>query len=162
MKINYDSGEVKMYDFDAHESYMVARKLEYEGIAFYESLREKVKEDEALAVLNELIEEERAHMLRFDEEARRIERATHREVDDDHLLNMVDTGVFTSLLRIGNGDPKDRETLLKLGVMAETRSIAFYREILENTSDEEGRRTLKAIIAEEHKHKERLERLTKH
>ena len=156
MKIKGIGEGIQIHDFNAKESFMLARKLESEGISFYKKVLENAKDPTVKEVLRYLLEEEKDHLQLFEN---MIEREDPEALDDcgDDILDILDTGVFTL--------PKDEELItdldraLQLGINIEKRSIAFYLEIMKYTDNEVGKAALKKIIGDEKKHWEELKKL---
>jgi rubrerythrin len=155
MKIK-DTGEgIKIYDFNTVEALKIARKLEKEGIRFYETLLEKTENPTVKEAFRYLRDEETDHLRLFE---KLLEREDSDALDDDgeDMLDSIDDGVFA--LPQGEDWAADFDTALKLGIAVEKRSLAFYLEVVKYTESEEGKKTLKNIIAEERKHWEELKR----
>jgi rubrerythrin len=157
MRIKDTGEEIQVYDFNAVESFKIARKLEKEGIDFYKKLLGTIKDPKVKEVLIYLLNEENDHLQLFE---KMIESEDPEALDDseEDILDIVDTGVFTL--------PKDKELAadldkaLQFGINIEKKSLAFYLEIMKYTEREEGKNALKKIIGEEKKHWEELKRLT--
>lgn len=156
MKIKDSGEEIQIYDFSAVESLKIARKLEKEGIRFYETLLEKTGDPTAKEVFLYLLDEEREHLRLFEG---LLEREDAGALDDDGegMLDTVDDGVF-DLPQDGDW-AADFDAALRLGIAIEKRSLAFYLEVLKYTAGEEGKTTFKKIIGEERKHWEELKKL---
>jgi len=155
MKIK-DTGEgIQIYDFSAVETFKIARKLEKEGIRFYETLLEKTIDPTVKEVFRYLLGEEKDHLRLFE---KLLEREDAEALDDDgeDMLDSVKDGVFV-FPQDGNV-PSDLDAALQLGIAIEKKSLAFYLEVVKYTESEEGKKTLKKIIEEERKHWEELKR----
>jgi rubrerythrin len=157
MKIK-DTGEgIQLYDFNAVESYKIARKLENEGIRFYTKLLSVLKDPKVREVLIYLLDEEREHLALFE---KMLLKESPEALDEreDEIIDLMDTGVFA--FPGGEEVPSDLDQALQLGITIEKKSLAFYLELLKYTVNEEGKSTLTRIISEEKKHWEELKKLT--
>jgi rubrerythrin len=156
MKVK-DTGEgIQIYDFNPVEALKIARKLEREGIKFYEKLLEKADDPKVKEALTYLRDQEVEHLRIFEKLLAR-EDAEAVDDDGDDVLESVDDGVF--LLPQESDLAADFDRALELGVTIEKRSLTFYLEVVKHTESEEGKNTIKKIIAEERKHWEELKRL---
>ena len=161
MKVDFSGDEIKIYDFDELEAYRVARKLERDGVYYYTRMKEEVLKPEIREVVEMLISDERRHLSLFEE---KVEELCHEQdvVDEDETLaDIVDSGVMDVMkdsAQVSNILCNPQEAL-RLGISAETRSISFYSELLQNTQDESGRAALMEIIAEEEEHLDKLKGL---
>ena len=155
MKIK-DTGEgIQIYDFSIVETLKIARKLEKEGIRFYETLLEKTQDPSVKEVFRYLLDEEKDHLRLFE---KLLEREDAEALDDDgeDMLDSVDDGVFA--LPPDQEWAEDFDAAIQVGIAIEKRSLAFYLEVVKYTESEEGKKILKRIIAEERKHWEELKR----
>jgi len=155
MKIK-DTGEgIQIYDFSIVETLKIARKLEKEGIRFYETLLEKTIDPTVKEVIRYLLNEEKDHLKLFEKLLER-EDAEALDNDGEDMLDSVDDGVF--VLPPEEEWAADFDAAMQLGIAIEKRSLAFYLEVVKYTESEEGKKILKKIIAEERKHWEELKR----
>lgn len=157
MKVDYSGDQIRFYDFNAEESYRIARKLEEESIALYASIVDKLSDHKIRDAVDLLLKEERCHKHAIDEQLSRLGADDH---DVEHVTDIIDSGVVTPL------EQADIEKVLcnsveavRLGISLENRAIRFYNAILENTADPEGRAAIENIIAQENDHRSRLEAL---
>ena len=93
MKIK-DTGEgIQIYDFSTVETLKIARKLEKEGIRFYETLLEQTKDTTVKEVFRYLLNEETDHLRLFE---KLLEREDPEALDDDgeDMLDSVEDGVL--------------------------------------------------------------------
>ena len=80
MKIK-DTGEgIQIYDFSIVETLKIARKLEKEGIRFYETLLEKTQDPSVKEVCRYLLDEEKDHLRLFE---KLLESEDAEALDDD-------------------------------------------------------------------------------
>jgi rubrerythrin len=161
MKVDFSKDEIKVFDFDELEAYRIARKMERDGVHYYTRLAEQTLKPRIREVVEMLIADEKKHLSLF--EGRITELCHELDVfdEDESLADIIDSRALDIL--------KDSEEVagilcnpqeaLRLGISAEKRSIAFYNELIRNTSDESGRVALTAIIAEEEEHLDKLKGL---
>lgn len=155
MRVKGIDGEIQIYDFNAQEAFRIAHKLEEEGISFYKKLLDTVKDSKVKEVLIYLLTEEKDHLQLFE---KMLESEAPEALDNggEDILDILDAGVFAL--------PKDEvlatdlDKAIKLGIIIEKRSLAFYLEILKYTDSEEGKNALRKIIKEEKKHWDELKR----
>jgi len=163
MKIDFSGDEIKIYDFDELEAYRIACKMEADGIYFYSRMLEEMLKPQMIEVLELLLGEERNHLKHFEEKLEEVEPKYDVEEEGETLADIVDSKVFDIL-----HDPERVADILctpqeavRMGIEVEKRSIAFYRQILKNTSDRTGQTTLQKLVQEEQAHLKRLEGLLK-
>lgn len=155
MKVKNTGDGVQIYDFNIVETLKIARKLEKEGIRFYETLLGETANPTVKEVLSYLLEEEKDHLRLFET---LLEREDPEALEDDgeEILDSVDDGVF--VLPQNEGWASDFDAAMQVGIAIEKRSLAFYLEVMKYAESEEGKTVLKKIIAEERKHWEELQR----
>ena len=90
MKIDYSGDEIKIFDFDAAESYKIARRLEGEGIEFYKRLGELFPEGGIRDITESLLAEEEEHLKFFEGEVRRL----HAQDDYEELVDIASARIF--------------------------------------------------------------------
>ena len=158
MKVDLSGDEVRLYDFNALEAFRIARKMESEGIKLYKSMREKIKDPGVRDVLDFLIEEEKKHLALFEN---MVEKLSKTEEADTDLVDIADSQIMSELTGIDNLEELlfSSKEVLKLGISVEQRAISFYNQLLENTSDPDGRKSLEMIIEEEKMHAEKFKSL---
>jgi rubrerythrin len=157
MKIDYSGEEIRFYNFNAGESYRIARKLEQESIALYESIIGKLPDNDVRDAVALLLEEERSHKQAIDEQ---LYRLCGDDDDVERVLDVIDSGVVTPLAQAEIEKALcSRTEALRLGVSLEKRAIHFYHAILDNTIDPEGRAAIENILSQEYEHKSRLNAL---
>lgn len=155
MKVKNTGDGVQIYDFNIVETLKIARKLEKEGIRFYETLLGETANPTVKEVLSYLLEEEKDHLRLFET---LLEREDPEALEDDgeEILDSVDDGVF--VLPQNEAWASDFDAAMQVGIAIEKRSLAFYLEVMKYAESEEGKTVLKKIIAEERKHWEELQR----
>jgi len=155
MKIDISGGEIKIFDFDALEAYTIAGKMESEGISLYRSMRDNIDDPGVKEAIGFLISEEREHLVFFEKRVNELVRSGEKATD---LADIADSKVMSEL--VGLSEPGDLlfsgSEALKLAVSIEKRAISFYSQMLENTSDAEGREALQQIIKEEESHRDKF------
>lgn len=156
MKVRRTEVGIQIYDFNATEALTIARKLEREGIDFYNEFLEAVDDPKIKEVLLYLLDEEVEHLKLFETMLER-ENPEWLENDEESILDVVDDDVFA--LPKAQTFVNDVDRVIQLGIDIEKRSLAFYLEIAKHTTSEEGKRVLQKIIGEEKKHWEELKRL---
>lgn len=158
MKVDFSKDEIKVFDFDELEAYRIARKLERDGVYFYTRMRDEVLQPEIREVVEMLISDEKKHLSLFEEKVEHLcreqkvldEDETLADILDSHVMDiMKDSEQITNILC----DPQEA---LRLGISTEKRSISFYNNLMQNTSDESGRDALAQIIREEEEHLDKL------
>lgn len=156
MKARRTDEGIQIYDFNATEALMIARKLEREGIDFYNKFLETVNDPKIKEVLRYLLDEEKEHLKLFEQ---MLERENPEWIEDDKesVFDDVDDDVFA--LPRSREFVNDIDQVVQLGIDIEKRSLAFYLEIAKHTTSEEGKGVLKKIIEEEKNHWEELKRL---
>jgi len=164
MTIEEKNGELTITDFNELEAYVIAGRIEEDGIAFYTALASVEKDPEARKAFEFLADQEREHRAFFQKcEARMRERmeVDNREFEEDDLLSEIDYGIFDFFL--------DTETIaslaadlprsLRLAIEVEKRSVAFYNECRKQVSLDTVQDSLTRIIGEEEAHRRRFEAL---
>ena len=158
MKIDFSSDEIKIFDFDELEAYRIARKLEKDGVYFYTRMRDEMLQPEIRDVVKMLISDEKKHLSLFEEKVEHLCRERKVLDEDETLADIVDSHVMDTLKdseQVANILCNPQEAL-KLGISTERRSISFYNNLMQNTSDEPGRDALAQIIHEEEEHLDKL------
>ncbi len=163
MKIEEKGGRLKVVDFDRAEAYMIAEKIEKDGIRFYEYLADKEKNEQTKEIFRFLIEQERDHLRLF--ETRLVEEKSKSETEvcyeENDLFSSFDYQIFKPyeeqehLENIVNSPRK----ALKLAIIMEERSIDFYAAVRERVEDPAAGEELTRIIDEEKKHMETFRRM---
>lgn len=158
MKVDFSTDEIKIFDFNELEAYRIARKLERDGVYFYSRMRDEALRPEIRKVVEMLISDEKKHLSLFEEKVEELCREQKVIDEDETLADIVDSHVMDTLKdseQIANILCNPQEAL-KLGISTEKRSIAFYNNLLKNTTDESGREALAEIISEEEDHLDKL------
>lgn len=155
MKIENKNGTLIVTDFDEAESYVVACKIEQDGITFYKKLLEKSKDPKVRGTLDFLLKEEEKHLKLFNLRLYSIRENSDSDYDENDLLTSKDYGIFHPY-----ADYDDLERIVdnvkkafSLGILVEHNSIEYYTICMENVSKISVKRELANIIEEEKRHK---------
>ena len=156
MKIRDTGTGIQLYDFTAAEAYRIAKKIEREGIRFYQLLMEKTADAAVQELVTRLRDAEEEHLKIF---GRLLEGAGEKpgQLEDEDLLDSVDDAIF--IITENQVAAGDFGQALQLGIIIEKRSLAFYLEVEKHTESSEGKSALRTIIDEERKHWEDLKQL---
>lgn len=154
MKVDYKGDEIIIYDFKPAEAYKVARKLELEGINFYNLFLSHCKDAETKKIIEFLLSEEKRHLEIFRKKVDELEGP----FEERSIVDEVDTTVFGSF-----GEPvnlndivKNKDKAVRLGMLFEKRSVSFFEACLEKTNDAATQEAFEDVIKEEQKHVEIL------
>ena len=158
MKVDFSGDEIKLFDFDELEAYRIARKMERDGVYYYTRMREEIQQPEIVEVVDMLIGDEKKHLSLFEAKIEEICHELEMVDDDETLADIIDSGALDVLKDPEQvaGILRNPQEALRLGISAETRSISFYSELIQNTQDESGSAALSEIIAEEEEHLDKL------
>ncbi|MBD3246329.1 MAG: hypothetical protein GF333_04895 [Candidatus Omnitrophica bacterium] len=156
MKIEEKNGKFTVTDFDAVEAYVIACKIEKDGIKFYQDLLEAADDARLRETFDLLLNEEKEHLHFFENCLYAQQEHAEQDHDEDDLLSSMQYGVFAPLhdaerFKRAVSSPEDA---LKLGMVAENRAINFYELCKNNVSSPEVKSRLEEIIAEEQRHKD--------
>jgi rubrerythrin len=156
MKIRDTGSGIQLYDFTAAEAYRIARKIEHEGIRFYQMLMDKAADSGVKQLVTSLRDAEAEHLRIFEQ---LLEGAGGKpgQWEDDDLLDSVDDAIFS--ITENQVAAADFDQALQLGIIIEKRSLAFYLEVEKHTQSSEGKGALRKIIDEERRHWEQLKQL---
>lgn len=159
MKIEYKGDEIIISDFKPVEAYKIARKLEVEGIGFYDQFlsASAANSENTRRAIEALISEEKKHFALFNQKVEELAGP----FEDESAVDAIDTNVFGTY-----GEPadlisivKDRRKSLQIGMLFEKRSINFFKICLEKTTDASTKSAFENIIKEEEKHFQTLKEL---
>lgn len=159
MKIEEKNGEFLITDFNEIEAYKIARKIEEDGIGFYEGILASEKDEGVSGELRFLIQEEKEHLKFFEwclfEARQKIEDG----FEEDDVLNYMNYGIFEPYRHIAGLADKidDEKKALRLGIAIEEKSIKFYKACRAEVSSPDAKKELSNIIEEEKRHKTRFE-----
>jgi len=156
MKVRDTVNGIQIYEFSAVEAYKIARKIEREGVRFYQLLMEKTADVGVKEMLTYLRDAEEEHLKLFEHLLEGAEREAGSSEEDD-LLDSVDDTIFS--VTENEVSAADFKKALQLGIIIEKRSLAFYLEVEKYTESSEGKNALRKVIDEERKHWEHLKQL---
>ena len=159
MKIIQEKEGIIITDFNEAEALQLAQKIENDGIKFYLKAAEIVENPEIKKVFMELAKEEEKHVALFkgmlektiEEKGLDIEANSGAEEQFFDFIGPQIFGDIFDLEKIVSSIKTDIDTV-ELGEDAEVNSINFYKALLKNTENEEGKKIIKDIIKEEQKH----------
>lgn len=143
------------YDFTAKEIFEMAKQIERNGVAFYQSAAKSVSDASEKDMLLELARMEEDHEATFIKmEAQLKEQETAPTVFDpedeavQYLKSLADTRVFFEK----ELDLSSIKSILKAAITAEKDSIVFYLGMKELVPENLGKDRIDAIIKEEMGH----------
>jgi rubrerythrin len=143
------------YDFTAQEIFEMAKQIERNGVAFYQSAAKSVSDASEKDMLLELAKMEEDHEATFTKmEAQLKEQETASTVFDpedeavQYLKSLADTRVFFEK----EIDLSSMKAILKAAITAEKDSIVFYLGMKELVPEKLGKDRIDAIIKEEMGH----------
>ncbi|MCF7874304.1 MAG: ferritin family protein [Candidatus Omnitrophica bacterium] len=154
MKIESSGDKFVITDFNDIEAYKLACKIEKDGIYFYKKLKENSDDKGIKEMFDFLIAEENKHLKFFEDCLYELRESEEDRDEDNDLLEGFNYGIFDfakdikELEKIVNTPKK----ALKLGELAEQRSIKFYRACQDQVSGRRVKDELENIIGEEIKH----------
>jgi rubrerythrin len=161
VKIDYSKGRLEITDFDSLEAYKIARKMEKDGIEFYQKLKEQNFSPAVSQALGFLLSEEKKHLKLFEEKLSDLRQTKEDGFEEESLVDFVDTKVFAPFDSLNNLERyiTDKTKALKLGTAIEKSSINFYTACFDNLKNESVKKDLNLIIKEENSHLAILENL---
>jgi len=163
MKIGNKNDKLVVTDFDEIEAYIIACKIEEDGIHFYKKMLESEKSPKIIEILDFLVKEEQRHLKLFNSRLYELCENSDTDYDENDLLTSIDYGIFKpykdaeNLGKVINNEKR----ALSLGIIFENKSVEYYTVLSENVSEEKARSEIANIIEEEKHHKEILENLLK-
>jgi rubrerythrin len=161
MKIDYNKGRIEITDFDSLEAYKIARKMEKDGIAFYQKLQSGNLSPEVSRAVGFLLQEEKKHLKLFEDKIFEIRKDAEDGFEEEAIADYLDSKVFAPFDSLDNLDKylTDKNKALKLGISIEKNSISFYQACLANVQGAQTKRELELLIKEENSHLAILENL---
>lgn len=161
MKIEDRNNQLIVTDFDEVEAYVIACKIEEDGIHFYRKLREAEKSAKIIEAIDFLIKEEVRHLKLFNARLFELREASDKDYDENDLLTSIDYGIFKVCDNAKGLEEvlTNEKRALSLGIIIENKSVEYYMILFKNISKPQAKKEISAIIEEEKKHKELLERL---
>lgn len=163
MKIKNENNKLIVTDFDEIEAYIIACKIEEDGIYFYKKLRDVEKSPEALKTIDFLIKEEQKHLKTFNSRLYELRENSDNDYDENDLLTSMDYGIFKPCKDVEDLEKaiNNEKRVLSFGIIIENKSIEYYTVLSKNISEEKAKSEIANIIKEENRHKELLEELLK-
>ncbi len=149
-----DDGTMELGNFSALQAYKVARKLEKDGIDFYEKAKANVNDKKISNALQFLIDSEKKHLAFFEERIEEEQKRVEDGFEADDVADFLDSNIFPDS-RLWNDLFKDTlqvSRVLTFGAKIEKSSITFYQAMLNHVSDKEAHKALSDIISEEEDH----------
>lgn len=144
-----------------HEVLEIALRVENEGADFYRDLAESTNNENQGPVFRFLSSQERSHAETFRSLLKRFEEEAVELVNWDdagaYMEDLTKEAVFSDRLHDAMNS-SDYDEAIALAIEVEKKSIAFYRNFVNNVKTETAD-ALEKIIAEEEKHIELLEGL---
>lgn len=161
MKIESKNNQLIVTDFDEVEAYIIACKIEEDGINFYKKMREAEKSAKTIEVIDFLIREEQKHLKLFNNRLFELRETSDKDYDDNDFLTSIDYGIFQIC-----DSAKDLQDIItnekrafSLGIIIENKSVEYYMVLFKNVSEPKAKKEIAAIIEEEKHHKKILEEL---
>jgi len=161
MKIDYNKGQMEITDFNPLEAYKIARRMERDGLSFYQKLESQSYSPEVNRALGFLLSEEKRHLRLFEDKIFELRKDTSDGFEEDDLADFLDAKVFSPFDSLKNLDKylTDKNKALKLGIAIEKNSVSFYQACLNNLSTNAAKKDLEFLIKEENSHLAILENL---
>ena len=162
MRIEEKDGAFIIVDFNDLEAYKIARKIEKDGMDFYQDLMNLTDNEKTREALRLLIQEEEKHLKYFEDTLFDLRKNEWFEKEDD-LLEEMDYGIFPSpsheeeAMRFLDAPEK----ALGMGIVLENRAIQFYEACQQRVTDEKAKRQITKIIQTEQEHKNILRDILK-
>ena len=153
-----EDGTIQLSDFNELQSYKIARKLEKDGMDFYNTLLASSSEESVNSALKFLLESEKEHYDYFEKRIEELQAEKGDGFEEEDITDFVDTDIFTpqEIEQKKNIDFSNASSAILYGLIVEAKSIAFYTALQKNTTDDKGRSALEDIIEEEKKHLEHI------
>ena len=161
MKIDYSKGQMEITDFDSLEAYKIARKMERDGIDFYQKLQSQNFSPQVSQAVNFLLQEEKKHLKLFENKISEINQDTADGFEEESVVDFTDSKVFAPFDSLKNLDRylTDKSKALKLGIAIEKNSVSFYQACLNNIKNNAVKKDLELLTKEENSHLAILENL---
>ncbi len=147
--------------FNEVEAAKIAQNMERGGIDFYQRAADKAETDETRDVFRKLVEDEKKHLVRFQEleeklQAGRAEGDGYTDGEDvsAYIDRLLDTQVFAKkgdVARLSDQVKSDYEALA-VGMRAERDAVAFYQEMIDFVDSKVATEAFGQILAEEREH----------
>lgn len=163
MKIEEKNGALVITDFNEFDAYRIAVAIEKDGMELYEKLLALDLKPAVRETLKFLKSQEGHHISIFEELLQQLRDAGEDTSEDNDLLTSMNFGIFEPYQSMeGLQDAlTDIDKAVRLGLLFEKKSIAFYQACKEKVSSTQAAGELTAIIKEEQRHKALLEGILK-
>jgi rubrerythrin len=161
MKIEERNGQLVIVDFNEYEAYRIACKIEKDGLGLYQKLHDAASLVQVKETMNFLIAEEKKHLAYFEGALNSLRKLREEEDEDNDLLQNIDFAVFQpyqSMEKLGDALDDFRKAV-RMGVIIEDKSIAFYERCKAAVSSLVSKKHLQSIVEEEKRHKELLQKM---
>jgi len=161
MRIALDGDEIKLYDFNLLQAYKIAKHLEEQGIAFYETMLAEAKDGDLKEALDFLLSQEKEHLRIFADKIDELAKTSEDGFEGDDIAGYMDSNVFTLFAdseEVRN-IVKDSKKAIGFGKIIEKRSISFYQTCVENTNDRKAKSAFEGLVEIEKQHLQKLEAL---
>lgn len=155
-----------IHNFTGEELVQLAVKIEEKGHQFYQKIAEQVNEPEAKKIFEYLAGEEQNHIVDFQKLGESVKKGTKPAEQYDgeyeqYVRNLIDTHIFNmfedeALYNISNDAKGAIDTALRF----EKDSILIFMQF-KNFVDEEGKKIVKELVAQEQQHINKLNELKK-
>ena len=150
--------------FNAYEALRIATEMELDGMAFYEALAGAAKDEKVRELALRLAEEEKDHILRFQEmiDAERFDNAWSIDdlrLIDDYIKETVTREIFpgrAAAARIAEY-AADIGEAFSLAIHMERMAVIYYRKLRDACTYDTGRKAFAQLVKEEEQHESDLE-----
>jgi rubrerythrin len=161
VKIDYSKGQMEITDFNPLEAYKIARKMERDGIEFYQKLQGASLSPAINQSLGFLLQEEKRHLKLFESKIFELHQKTEDGFEEEDLTDYLDSRVFSPFSAMKNLEKylTDKSKALKLGTAIEKNSIGFYQACLNHLKNDPVKKELEFLLKEENSHLAILENL---
>ncbi|MGR3219462.1 MAG: hypothetical protein ACUZ8H_06545 [Candidatus Anammoxibacter sp.] len=160
MKFDMVGGEIKIYDFNALQALKIGRRLEVEGIDFYNKvlLCGIVVDATIKDGIEFLIQEEKRHLALLETKIEEITEGEEDGFEEEDLEDFLNTNVFSDInnLKDKNGSFGNLQKTIEFGLEIENRSIMFYKALLVHIDDKSGREIVEELVSQESDHIDKL------
>jgi len=156
MIIEEKDGNLVITGFNEVDAFTIAVAIEKDGIDFYSKILGKIENPEAKEVIDFLLNEEKKHLKFFQDCLYSEAEERDDRFEQEDILSTIDFGIFRPYKDIQELENilKDVKTALKLGLIAEEKSVRFYSLCRDKVESKDTKKILSLIIDEELKHKE--------
>jgi rubrerythrin len=147
MKINSDG-----------DAFFMAVRMEKRAIRMYERMRELIDDSKTLDTLNELLKDEREHLVTFNSLLNESEAvSSFKALLDAQAEGILFAGGLTEAVR--GGATKSREALIDYAIEQEKAAIEAYSGLAKKCEEEKSAKAFINVAEEEKRHLETLENM---